>query len=161
MKLENKQYSIEAYDIKKLASDKKEQKARYVQILAIHIDGNIELVYTFMQNNELQDYHVCGLKKGDSIDSISNIFKESFVCENEIHDLFGISFKNLVIDFHGNFYAVSQETPMTIISPEELKRREKEAKIAAALAAKEKKKTQEEAKENQSLNNDDMDKEDK
>ena len=41
-----------------------------------------------------------------------------------------------MLDFAGKFYALSEEKPMTVISAEELARREKEAKIAAAKAAK-------------------------
>lgn len=50
--------------------------------------------------------------------------------------MFNINFDGIAIDFKGNFYVTSVEAPMTIISPEVLERREKQAKIEAAMAAK-------------------------
>ena len=36
----------------------------------------------------------------------------AFVFENETHDLFGVEFENIAIDFRGRFYDVSVPTPM-------------------------------------------------
>ena len=128
---------LEASKIHEVATQMHEAENRYVQILAINYDDCIDLVYTFMtKDGELKDYNVNGLAKDAAVDSISDLFFEAFVCENEIHDLFGITFNDLKLDFAGKFYAVSEDKPMTVISAEELARREKEAKIAAAKAAK-------------------------
>lgn len=48
-----------------------------------------------------------------------------------------MSISDIAIDFGGNFYALSQKEPMTIISPEQKAAREKAKKLAAAKAAKE------------------------
>ncbi|MDO4841623.1 MAG: NADH-quinone oxidoreductase subunit C [Phoenicibacter congonensis] len=128
---------LEAEKIHEIASEMHEAGNRYVQILAINYDDCIDLVYTFMTTEgELKDYNVDGLAKDAAVDSITDLFFEAFVCENEIHDLFGITFNDLKLDFAGQFYALSEDKPMTVISAEELARREKEAKIAAAKAAK-------------------------
>ena len=55
----------------------------------------------------------------------------------EVHGLFGINVKGIAIDFGGNFYALAQKEPMTIISPEQKAAREKARKVAEAKAAKE------------------------
>ena len=70
--------------------------------------------------------------------SITDRFLEAFVFENETHDLFGVDVQGIAIDFGGNFYALAQKEPMTIISPEQKAAREKAKKVAAAKAAKEK-----------------------
>ncbi len=44
--------------------------------------------------------------------------------ENEIHDLFGVSVRDIAIDFGGNFYVTAQPSPMTIISPAQKAARE-------------------------------------
>lgn len=114
----------------------KKEGARYVQILAVNNDDFLDLVYTFMNSKgELCNYNVDGVAKDATIESITDSYFEAFVCENEIHSLFGPTFSNLALDFGDNFYTLSAEKPMTIISPEELARREKEKKIAAAKAA--------------------------
>jgi hypothetical protein len=50
--------------------------------------------------------------------------------------LFGVKIKDIAIDFQGNFYHLSTDKPMTVISAAQLAEREKAKKIAAAKAAK-------------------------
>lgn len=116
---------------------------RYVQILAVNCDGSVDLVYSYMLDGRLENVVVHDVTRQDEIKSISEVYFEAFVCENEIHDLFGVSFDGIAIDFLGNFYKVANEYPMTIISPEQLAAREKARKIAEAKAAKEAKKNSE------------------
>ena len=69
--------------------------------------------------------------------SITDLYLEAFVCENEIHDLFDVAISDIAIDFGGMFYQLAEKAPMTVVSPEQLAAREKAKKIAAAKAAKE------------------------
>ena len=48
--------------------------------------------------------------------SVTDQFLAAFVFENEAHDLFGVDIEGIAIDFGGNFYALAQKEPMTIIS---------------------------------------------
>jgi hypothetical protein len=124
-------------DIHDLAASKKAQGWRYVQILAVNTEEGIDLVYSFMLDGRLENYTVTALQKADVVPSITDLFLEAFVCENEIHDLFDVTIENIAIDFGGQFYQLAQKAPMTIVSPEQLAAREKAKKIAAAKAAKE------------------------
>lgn len=114
-----------------------------MQILAVNKDDGVDLVYSYMKDGYLDNMVVHDVPRGAHVPSISDVFLEAFVCENEIHDLFGVSIDGIAIDFLGNFYQLSTEKPMTIISPEQLAEREKQRKIAAAKAAKEAKKAAE------------------
>lgn len=116
---------------------------RYVQILAVNKEDGVDLVYSYMKDGYLDNMVVHDVPRGAHVPSISDVFLEAFVCENEIHDLFGVAIDGIAIDFLGNFYQLSTEKPMTIISPEQLAEREKQRKIAAAKAAKEAKKAAE------------------
>ena len=137
MKFSSTYTQIDASKINEIAKERKEAGDRYVQILAINYDDYIDLVYTFMtERGELLDYNVNNVSKDATLKSITEQYFEAFVCENEIHDLFGLKFDGLALDFSGKFYSLAIEKPMTVISKEELARREKEAKIAAAKAAK-------------------------
>lgn len=111
-------------------------KWRYVQMLAVNKDDGADVIYSYMKDGELDNLVVSDVPRDAHIQSITDLYLEAFVCENEICDLFGIKFDGLAIDFLGNFYKLSTEKPMTIISPEQLAEREKQAKIAAAKAAK-------------------------
>ena len=45
------------------------------------------------------------------LQSITGEIWSAFIYENEMHDLFGIKFKNLELDYQGNFFRVAQKTP--------------------------------------------------
>ena len=112
------------------AASRKDEGWRYVQMLAVNNDDSIDLVYSYMKDGLLDNAVIEALPKDAEVPSITDLYLEAFVCENEIHDLFGITFKGLAIDFLGNFYRVSTDVPMTIISPEQLAEREKQRKLA-------------------------------
>jgi ech hydrogenase subunit D len=84
-----------------------DSRHRLVQIGCTKLENN-EITYAFDK-----DYHFTYLKliappSGAVIPSISAIYWSAFLYENEIHDLFGVTFTDMVIDFHGNFYRTSQ-----------------------------------------------------
>lgn len=123
-------------EIHAFSSRKKLQGWRFVQVLAINTDDGVDVMYSFMKDGLLENTKVVGITKEDTIPSITDDFLEAFVFENEIHDLFGVNFSDIAIDFGGAFYSLAIDEPMTIISPEQKAAREKAAKVAAALAAK-------------------------
>lgn len=128
---------LDAKDLKSFAQNRKADGWRYVQTLAVNTESGVDVVYSFMKDASLENHIVKAVGKGDVLDSITDSYLEAFVWENEIHDLFGVSFKDIALDFEGTFYAVAQAEPMTVVSPEQLAAREKARKVAAAKAAKE------------------------
>lgn len=137
MDLKNEFMNMDRASIHDDAQKRHDEGWRYVQILAVNKDDGVDLVYSYMLDGELDNVVISDVARDAVIPSISDIFLEAFVCENEIHDLFGVRFEGIAIDFLGNFYRVSEEYPMTIITPEQLAAREKARKVAAAKAAKE------------------------
>lgn len=137
MEFKSEFLSIDQDSIHAEAEKRHAEGWRYVQILAVNKDSGVDLIYSFMLDGVLDNVVVADVARDARIESISDIFFEAFVCENEIHDLFGVAFQNIAIDFLGNFYRVSEQYPMTVITPEQLAAREKAKKIAAAKAAKE------------------------
>lgn len=137
--MSNFKQEIIKLDLKNLAAESKKRKEgdwRYVQTLAVKVDGGADLIYSFMKDGKLENLKIEAVTEKDKVPSITNEFIEAFVWENEIHDLFNIHFDGIAIDFKGTFYATSVDKPFTIISPEVLERREKQAKIDVAMAAK-------------------------
>ncbi len=124
---------LEITQVHTLAERLKRDGWRYVQMLAVNNDQSVDIVYSYMLDGKLDNYVIKDVPYETTLDSISDLYLESFVCENEIHDLFGITFDGLAIDFLGNFYKLANEKPMTIISPEQAAARKK------AAASKEKK----------------------
>ena len=136
MKFESVFTPLAVAEVHEDATARRDGGWRYVQILAVNKDAGVDLVYSYMKDGHLENLVVADVPREAHVPSISDLYLEAFVCENEIHDLFGVAFDDIAIDFLGNFYRVSSEYPMTIISPEQLAEREKQKKIAAAKAAK-------------------------
>ncbi len=124
--------SIES--LPELSARLKAEGHRFVQVLAVNTEAGIDVQYTFMKDGVLEVFTIKGVQKGMPIPSITDNFIAAFVFENEIHDLFGVEVRNIAIDFKGNFYAVAQREPMTIISPAQKAARDKAKKAAAAKA---------------------------
>lgn len=119
-----------------LAAARHAEGWRYVQILAVNTEEGIDLVYSYMKDGHLANFNVSGVKQTDVVSSITDLYLEAFVCENEIHDLFDVAISDIAIDFGGMFYQLAEKAPMTVVSPEQLAAREKAKKIAAAKEAK-------------------------
>jgi ech hydrogenase subunit D len=84
---------------------------RLVQICCTHLPAGFEMTYSFARTGvfthvrlQVPDAHV-------KVPSISPIFSASFAYENEIHDLFGLTFLGLNIDYRGNFYRKTIPAP--------------------------------------------------
>lgn len=126
-------------DLLTTCKEYKEKGYRLTQILPkLERDDSITLIYTFVMGAEIVNFKVTGIIKGETaVPSVTELFIACFVYENEAHDLFGVNVVGNVLDFQGKFYSFGEgiETPMTIITPEQLAAREKAAKLAAAKAA--------------------------
>lgn len=138
MTLTNEFVPLTVQEIPALAAQCKADDWRFVQIMAVNTENGIDLIYSFMKDGVLVNHEIKGVQKEVTIPSITDKFLAAFVFENEMHDLFGVDVKDIAIDFKGNFYALAQKEPMTIISPAVKAARDKAAKIAAAKLAKEK-----------------------
>ena len=109
-----------------LAAARHAEGWRYVQILAVNTEEGIDLVYSYMKDGRLANFNVSGVKQTDVVPSITDLYLEAFVCENEIHDLFDVAISDIAIDFGGMFYQLAEKAPMTVVSPEQLAAREGE-----------------------------------
>ena len=94
-------------------SDLFAQGYRMVQIGCTTLADAYELNYSFDK-----DYHFKNLRvtaqRDDEIQSISVIYPNAFLYENEIHDLFGINIRNMSVDYKGAFYRTAIKTPFSI-----------------------------------------------
>lgn len=137
MKFDQTFEALALEDVLTFAQNRRFEGWRYVQTLGVNTEDGIDIIYSFMRDGNLVNSVVKGVKKTDTVPSISGEFLAAFVFENELVDLFGVKVENIAIDFGGNFYATAVKEPMTVISPEQKAAREKAKKIAAAKAAKE------------------------
>ena len=92
-------------------SDMKSAGYRLGQACATKTEEGIEVLYCFEKDNNIKSLKVTIDDKAPELQSVSGIYGYAFIYENELHDLFGITFKNLSLDYGGKFFKVSQGTP--------------------------------------------------
>ena len=101
----------EANDLLAIVQGAKTTGRRLSQICATVAGDSLEVLYTFEKDNILKNYRFTIDAKAPELQSITAVYSYAFIYENELHDLFGITFKNLALDYGGKFYKIAQETP--------------------------------------------------
>lgn len=97
-----------------LFDEKKGSGARFVNLHAKQDkQGNITLVYSFCVEGDRYENFTVPITPDQQIPSITGLYPAAFFFENETHDLFGVEFKDIVLDFGGAFYTTNQDAPMT------------------------------------------------
>lgn len=116
----------------------KHEGIRFVQMCAETTERGIDLLYTFYDETTQNALNLCvyGIDESSRVSSIQGLYFAAFSYENEAHDLYGVRFVNMKLDFGGHFFNLATSEPMTIITPEMKAEREKLAKKKAAAAAK-------------------------
>ncbi len=84
---------------------------RLVQICCTRLEQALQLTYSFDR-----DYHLFHLRlevggEAPALPSLSNLSPAAFTYENEIHDLFGVTFSGLNPDYKGRFYRMAAQFP--------------------------------------------------
>ena len=110
MKPETEFISIQLMELLHRVSDLKEQGSRLVQICCSKHGEALELDYSFDLNYRLVDLKISVMPE-DEIDSISAIFPQAFLYENEIESLFGLKVKHMSVDFGGKLYQMAKQKP--------------------------------------------------
>jgi ech hydrogenase subunit D len=103
--------NIDASNLLESVSDVKSSGYRLGQICATKIEGGIEILYSFERDETLKNLKVHLSDSDIEIHSISGIYWSAFIYENEMHDLFGVTFRNLALDYGGHFFKLASSTP--------------------------------------------------
>jgi ech hydrogenase subunit D len=98
-------------DLLAIVQGQKTSGWRLGQACATLAGESLEILYTFEKDNILKNYKFVLDAVAPELQSITTTYPYAFIYENEMHDLFGVTFKNLAVDYGGNFYRVSKETP--------------------------------------------------
>ena len=100
-----------AGDLLAIVQDIKSAGYRFVQACATACGDVLEVLYTFEKDNTMKSYKIEIDAKAPELQSVSAIYSYAFVYENEMHDLFGIVFKNLDLDFGGKYIVLAKQAP--------------------------------------------------
>jgi hypothetical protein len=102
---------IQAEDMRARVEEYDRRGWRFVNICGSTVEGGVELIYSFSKGLPLENLRFT-ISNETTIPSVSDRFPNAFFFENETHDLFGVAFSGISIDFDGEFYTVSVPTPM-------------------------------------------------
>ncbi len=86
---------------------------RLVQIGCNTLQSGYEMNYSFDKGYQFKNLRI-SVAPGEEVQSISAVYANAFLYENEIHDLFGVGIRNIAIDYHGTLYRTAIETPFSI-----------------------------------------------
>ena len=109
---------ISVGDVVTKAEQAKRDGNRLVQIGCTKIGDDFEILYVYDKDYRMTCYRIT-VKQADEIPSISGVYFGAFVYENEIHDLYGITIKDINVDFKGTFYHVSAKYPFSSVVAKE------------------------------------------
>lgn len=84
---------------------------RFIIADVFESEDNFELIYEFGKDYDATTLRLT-VAKGTEIPSISPIFFNALLVENENQDIYGLKYKGLVVDFGGRLYMSQEvETP--------------------------------------------------
>ena len=86
---------------------------RLVQIGCSSLPSAYELNYSFDKDYRFKNLRITAAP-GEEVPSISVIYPNAFLYENEIHDLFGVVIKNINIDYRGTLYRTAIKVPFSV-----------------------------------------------
>ncbi|MFA6357706.1 MAG: NADH-quinone oxidoreductase subunit C [Candidatus Omnitrophota bacterium] len=104
---EQKLIGIEIKDLLSQVGDLHSSGHRLVQIGCTKLPEHLEVNYSFDKGYRLVNLKIKVIDLNIEVPSVSNIYWCAFLYENEIHDLFGVKFKDIAVDYKGNFYRTS------------------------------------------------------
>jgi len=103
--------TVEAEKLLDTVATLKAEGYRLVQACATVFEDKIDICYSFDKDFVLHNVMVNLPKEGGEVMSITGVYWPAFIYENEMHDLFGVTFKHSELDYGGNFFKVAKPTP--------------------------------------------------
>ena len=86
---------------------------RLVQVGCSTLLSAYELTYSFDRAYRFRNLRIT-VTPDEVVPSISVIYPNAFLYENEIHDLFGVVITHIAVDYRGMLYRTALSTPFSI-----------------------------------------------
>ena len=110
---EQEMVSIDKKELVGAAAELLASGYRLVQICCTTLADGYEMNYSFDRDYRFRNLRFT-VKPGEEVQSISCIYWNAFLYENEIHDLFGIPITNIAIDYRGTLYRTRVPSPFAL-----------------------------------------------
>ena len=123
---------VEKCDLVGIVAELFAEGYRLVQVGCTTLPGAYELTYSFDREYRFKNLRFT-VAQDEDVPSISVIYPNAFLYENEIHDLFGVVITHIAVDYRGTLYRTALGTPFSI---DNVKQPEPPKKKAPATAEK-------------------------
>lgn len=120
-----KMQNIEINELLNKVQEYFNQEFRLVQIGCATIGKTFEINYSFDKDYKFENLKIIITDPTQEIPSVSGIYWNAFLYENEIHDLYGISIKGMALDYQGTFYKTTIKNPFAKSDISEIKPKNK------------------------------------
>jgi ech hydrogenase subunit D len=104
---------VEKSDLVGLVAEFFAEGYRLVQIGCSTLSGAYELTYSFDRDYRFRSLRIT-VTPEEAVPSISVIYPNAFLYENEIHDLFGVGITHIAVDYRGTLYRTAIGMPFSI-----------------------------------------------
>lgn len=104
---------VEKCDLVGIVAELFAEGYRLVQVGCTTLPGGYELTYSFDREYRFRNLRFT-VSPGEEVPSISVIYPNAFLYENEIHDLFGVVITHMAVDYRGTLYRTALGTPFSI-----------------------------------------------
>ena len=104
---------VEKCDLVGIVAELFAEGYRLVQVGCTTLAGAYELTYSFDREYRFRNLRFT-VAQDEDVPSISVIYPNAFLYENEIHDLFGVVITHIAVDYRGTLYRTALGTPFSI-----------------------------------------------
>ncbi len=104
---------VDKSDLVGMAAELFAEGYRLVQIGASTLSDAYELTYSFDREYRFTNLRIT-VSPEEVVPSISVIYPNAFLYENEIHDLFGVTVSHVAVDYRGTLYRTTLSAPFGI-----------------------------------------------
>jgi len=105
--------SVDKSDLVGMVAELFAEGYRLVQIGCSTLAKAYEITWSFDREYRFRNLRVT-VAPGEEVPSISVIYPNAFLYENEIHDLFGVAVSRIAVDYGGTLYRSALATPFSI-----------------------------------------------
>jgi ech hydrogenase subunit D len=108
---QQKMIAVSVPELAQFVKGMKEGGYRLVQIGATTTAGGFEVNYSFDREYNFVNARVTLAAASAALPSVSQIYWNAFLYENEIQDLFGITIAGMAVDYRGQLYKTAVKVP--------------------------------------------------
>ncbi|MGE5654841.1 MAG: NADH-quinone oxidoreductase subunit C [Bacillota bacterium] len=107
----NNEQTVAVDELLVRAEEMKEQGYRFIAVTCVRAPHGFDLIYHFDRDLSISHLRVAVIND-TPVHSLSSLYPGAYFVENEVHDLYGVHFVGLSVDYEGRFI-LAEDAPAT------------------------------------------------